>query len=69
MLNIYIYVRCLKFWFMMETKKTKFVKVQEIEELDNLDAVKKRQATDRTKDKQLTEKLSPQNKRHCFGRH
>ena len=28
-------------------EKTKFVKVQEVEELDNLDAVKKRQATER----------------------
>ena len=45
-------------------EKTKFVKVQEVEELDNLDAVKKRQATERNS----VEKLSPHNKRHCFGR-
>ena len=45
-------------------EKTKFVKIQEVEELDNLDAVKKRQATDRNS----AEKLSPQNKRHCLGR-
>ena len=45
-------------------EKTKFVKVQEVEELDNLDAVKKRQATERNS----VEKLSPHNKSHCFGR-
>ena len=45
-------------------EKTKFVKVQEVEELDNLDAVKKRQATERNS----VEKLSRHNKRHCFGR-
>ncbi|XP_075240212.1 trypsin-like [Convolutriloba macropyga] len=45
-------------------EKTKFVKVEEVEDLDNLDAVKKRQATERSS----VEKLSPHNKRHCFGR-
>ena len=46
---------------MMESKKLSLSKYKK---LDNLDAVKKRQATERNS----VEKLSPHNKRHCFGR-